>query len=114
MNDQRRVKSLSDLHKLIPGSGAPKEEARPAKDPLRALVSLHVLYEKAGRKGKGVTLIRGFHHTREDLEELARKLKSACGAGGTVKGGEIEIQGDHRAKIGEMLAGMGFKVKVRK
>lgn len=115
MSEKKTARSLSDLHSLLTGEEAPvPEETRPKKDPFRSLITLHVLFEKAGRKGSGVTLTRGFHHTENDLLRFAKELKALCGAGGTVKGAEIEIQGDHRTKVAAYFEKLGLKVKVRK
>ena len=62
-----------------------------------------------GRKGKGVSLIRGFPLKGPSLKELAKKLKQKCGTGGTVKNGVIEIQGDHRDFLVELLNTLGYK-----
>jgi translation initiation factor 1 len=112
MNDSNRVTSLADLYKLVPGAEPPADNApKPAKDPLQRLVTLRVRLETKGRKGKGMTVISGFHHTAEDLADLARALKTLCGAGGTVRDDTIEIQGDHRTKIIDALKARGFTVK---
>lgn len=73
---------------------------------------LRVQASRKGRKGKTVTLITGFQAQPETLVELAKKLKAQCGAGGTVKGQEIEVQGDHCPKIVQVLSQLGYKVKV--
>jgi translation initiation factor 1 len=57
-------------------------------------------------------LIKKLVLSEDDLKELARKLKQLCGSGGTVKDGEIEIQGEHRERIAEALRSMGYKVKI--
>jgi translation initiation factor 1 len=67
--------------------------------------------EKKGRGGKVVTILVGFTHDADYLGDLARKIKISCGAGGTVKGSTIEIQGDFRERVGEILVGEGFQVK---
>jgi translation initiation factor 1 len=67
--------------------------------------------EVKGRGGKTVTVIRDLQLTGEDLAALAKVLKAACGSGGTVKDGTIEIQGDHREKIASKLQALGYKTK---
>lgn len=64
-----------------------------------------------GRKGKGVTVITGVPLAGDDLKELARELKRHCGCGGTVRGGEVEIQGDHRDALVPALEARGWRVK---
>lgn len=68
--------------------------------------------ETSGRKGKGVTTISGVPLVEKDLKVLAKKLKQQCGTGGSVKGGVIEIQGDHRNTLKAALQGMGYSVKL--
>lgn len=72
---------------------------------------LYVWLDSKARKGKTVTLIKGFRGTAEDLDTLAGDLKKSCGAGGSVKNGEIIIQGNFREKIMASLTGKGYKVK---
>ena len=67
---------------------------------------------RKGRKGKTVTVISGFQLTEKSLQTLAKKLKSQCGSGGTVKDETIEIQGDHRTKLQTFLQGIGYKTKI--
>ncbi len=67
--------------------------------------------ETKGRKGKGMTVITGVPLHPEGIRDLARKLKQKCGTGGTVKGGIIEIQGDHRDLLVAELQSMGYTVK---
>jgi translation initiation factor 1 len=64
-----------------------------------------------GRKGKGVTVITGVPLGATELKELAKQLKARCGAGGTLKDGVIEIQGDHRDALLEELKKRGWTVK---
>ena len=68
--------------------------------------------ESKGRGGKAVSLVKNLTLTPSDMKTLAKKLKSVCGSGGTVKGSIIEIQGEHREKIAEALEKMGYKVKI--
>lgn len=73
--------------------------------------TVRVARETKGRGGKGVTVITGVPLDQMELKELAKKLKTKCGAGGTVKDGVIEIQGDHRDVLMEELQKQGWRVK---
>ncbi len=67
--------------------------------------------EVAGRGGKGVSVIRGLPLAAPQLEELATRLKRLCGAGGGVRDGAIEIQGEHRDRLVAELARLGYQAK---
>lgn len=64
------------------------------------------------RYGKIMTIVEGIDAGDIDIEQLARTLKTKCAAGGTVKDGRIELQGDHKKKVQETLESIGFKVEV--
>lgn len=70
-----------------------------------------VRIDRRHRAGKQVTAVDGFEGTDEEMEALAKKLKTQCGAGGCVKEGQILVQGDFRDKIVSILTAAGYKVK---
>jgi translation initiation factor 1 len=72
---------------------------------------LYIWLDSKGRKGKTVTLVKGFVGKTEDLEALAVEIKKSCGTGGAVKEREIVIQGDFRDKILLFLSKKGYKTK---
>lgn len=63
------------------------------------------------KQGKVVTVVRGLAAEANDLPELLAKLKSACGAGGTLKDSDLEIQGNHRDRIRDLLLALGYRVR---
>jgi translation initiation factor 1 len=67
--------------------------------------------EVAGRGGKAVSVVTGLPLRDEELEQLAARLKKLCGAGGAVKGGNIEIQGDHRDRLVSELCRLGYEAR---
>ncbi|MDA8897790.1 translation initiation factor [Flavobacteriaceae bacterium] len=72
---------------------------------------LEAHFSNKGRAGKTVTLIKGFEGELQDLKALAKTLKNAVGVGGTVKNGEIIIQGNYREQVIQLLTDMGHQVK---
>jgi translation initiation factor 1 len=72
---------------------------------------LYVWIDSKARKGKTVTLIKGFAGTEKDLEALSREIKSFCGTGGSVKNGEVIIQGNFREKVIAFLNKKGYKTR---
>ncbi len=68
--------------------------------------------ETKGRKGKGVTTISGLGMSADEIKTLCSELKKSCGTGGAVKQGVIEIQGDNRDKIKQILEKRGLTVKL--
>ncbi|MBW4576588.1 MAG: translation initiation factor [Aphanothece sp. CMT-3BRIN-NPC111] len=74
--------------------------------------NVRVQASRKGRKGKTVTVISGFQLKPETLEVLLKQLKTQCGAGGTIKDNNIEIQGDLTQKIVQILTQLGYKAKI--
>jgi translation initiation factor 1 len=112
MKASQRLSSLADLGTLFPNPDpgqTPPAKPRPGHDGKGT--SVRVRLDAKGRKGKQVTLVEGLHHNPATIEEIARTLKQHCGAGGTVKEGAIEIQGDHRTRVTEKLREMNYAVK---
>jgi translation initiation factor 1 len=93
-----------------PASDRPPATERPELPPQQQ--NLKVQASRKGRKGKTVTVISGFEANPATLAELCKQLKAQCGSGGTLKEQEIEIQGDHRPQILQILSQMGYKVKL--
>ena len=123
-----RVLSMSSKQKPVNAKAKPSDQGRIVysefgnasnDDALRRAVpdlppnqqTLRVEASRAGRKGKTVTIVRGFQASAETLTELLKKLKAHCGAGGTLKENELELQGDHKQKVVEFLIKLGYKAK---
>lgn len=113
-NANSRLVYSTETGRTCPDCGQPQAQcqckqrarARPAGDGI-----VRVSRETKGRKGKGVTLVRGLDLDDEALVALAKQLKAACGSGGTVKDGVIEVQGDHVETVMTRLTAAGHKVK---
>ena len=73
---------------------------------------VRVAREIKGRKGKGVTVVTGIPLAAYALEDFAKQMKQLCGAGGTIKNGSIEIQGEHRTILADFIKKQGFTVKI--
>jgi translation initiation factor 1 len=99
--------------RICPECGMPVERCECGKKGglLKSDGIVRIGRETKGRKGKGVTTVRGVPLGPEALASLVKKLKKRCSAGGTVKYGVIEIQGDHRDTIEQELRGRGYTVK---
>lgn len=106
---KNKLNSLSALvFSTDPNFKLEQEEKQAIETAALAQQLLKVKLETKHRAGKAVTLVTGFAGTDEDMEDLGKKLKNFCGTGGSVKDGEIIVQGDHRDKVMQWLAKNGF------
>jgi len=108
-----RVVYSTEQGRICPGCGNPvnqcicrKQTSAPSGDG-----NVRVSRETKGRKGKGVTLIKGLDMDAVTLVLMSKKLKVMCGSGGTVKEGVIEIQGDYFERILDYLKKQGVRTK---
>ena len=104
-NDKRGfVYSTNPNFQFEEEENAQKETGSPAQQKLK------IKLETKHRGGKAVTLVTGFTGTDEDLETLGKSLKNFCGTGGSVKNGEVIIQGDQREKVMQWLLKNEYKL----
>lgn len=96
---------------IRPSGRAPAPNTAPRPPVSRAEARVRVGREVAGRGGKGVSVITGLPLSDAELDALATRLKKLCGAGGAVKNGRIEIQGDHRDRLVAELIKLGYDAK---
>ena len=82
----------------------------PGKQARKSRGRVDIIRQKAGRGGKTVTVVKGFVGIGlPEKEQLAKAMQKACGAGGTVKDGQIEIQGDKREEVARILTEANFR-----
>ena len=84
----------------------------PSANPKDGLKTVRVSLTSKGRKGKSVTLIKGLRMNPSELKAYAGKLKKKTGTGGSLKDGWVQIQGDYREKVAEILTRDGWKIKL--
>lgn len=109
-----RIVYSTDAGKICPACGWPARDCKCSRNrdeavPVRVVARLRM--EKAGRGGKTVTVVDGLPRNAAFLKDLCQELKRACGAGGAVVEGRVEIQGDLRDRVRELLLKKGFGVK---
>lgn len=103
----------TEAGRMCPACRQPTAQCRCRATPVRAPTDgvVRVSTQTKGRAGKAVTLVRGLALDELALAALGKQLRTACGAGGTIKNGIIEVQGDHCERIMEALKGQGYVVK---
>ncbi len=112
---KKKLNSLSDLGGFVFSTNSEEdfssfnEDAKETPPPEEQYLEAH--FSNKGRGGKTVTLIKGFQGNEYDLKALAKLLKTKCSVGGSVKEGEIIIQGNFRDKIIDILKKEGYHVK---
>ena len=103
----------TDAGRMCPACSQPMAACVCAQQPRRPTGDgvVRVSRESKGRGGKTVTLVRGLALDDAALTALGKRLRSACGSGGTVKDGVLEVQGDHAERVTTLLKAEGFVVK---
>ena len=106
---------MSDLGGFVFSTNRDEDFSNLQEEEARSLLpeeqELEAHFSNKGRGGKTVTVVKGFEGTDEELRSLAKLLKTRCGVGGSVKDGEIIIQGKLRDKVMDILRSEGYKVK---
>ena len=113
MSKKKKTNSLEELGGMVYSTNPNQElggEEENVNTPAPGAQQLEAHLEKKGRAGKSATIIKGFEGSEDDLKELGKALKNHCACGGSVKNGEIVLQGD-RQKAMEFLKKQGYKVK---
>ncbi|HZP49201.1 MAG TPA: hypothetical protein VFB07_11730 [Vicinamibacterales bacterium] len=115
MSERARLVYSSDRGRMCPGCGWPERDckcsSRTAAAPVPPRVVAKLRLEKQGRGGKSVTVIYDLPDNAKFLQELSQELKRACGTGGTVAENTVELNGDLRERVRELLAKKGWTVK---
>ncbi len=112
---KKKLNSLSDLGGFVFSTNEKEDFSAFAEEDQEALApkeqTLEAHFSNKGRGGKTVTVIKGFQGNESDLKSLAKLLKTKCSVGGSVKNGEIIIQGNFRDKIVQILQKEGYHTK---
>lgn len=112
-----RIVYSTDTGKRCPICGWPSDDCRCSQnlaqpdEPVPARITAKLRIETKGRGGKTVTVVDGLPKNAAFLNDLVKELKKACGTGGSAADGLVELQGDRRERLRELLAKKGFLVK---
>jgi translation initiation factor 1 len=112
--DNARPVYSTEAGRICPRCGWPEHNcqcSRKAEDPVPARIVAKLRMEKKGRGGKTVTVVDGLPRNAAFLKSLSQDLKRSCGTGGTVIDGGIELHGDLRDRLRDVLAQKGYVVK---
>ncbi|MBO7324863.1 MAG: translation initiation factor [Bacteroidales bacterium] len=109
MDWKDKLAALSALQQDEPDNQGTNAQEEPKPQASAKKQTLYIRYEK--RNGKPATIVSEFQGTESELKELAKRLKSTLGIGGSAKDDEILLQGDVRAKVSEFLRKDGYKLK---
>lgn len=104
----------TDTGRVCPKCGWSQDCCRCAsvfEEPVPDRLTVRLRLERAGRKGKTVTVVEGLPRNTAFVKGLAAELKRACGSGGTAGAAHVEIQGDHLATLRRLLGSRGWQVK---
>ena len=122
MSDESRLVYSTETGRMCTDCGKPaakctcrkkkKKSERPTPNLDKGDGVVRIQRETKGRKGKTITAVHGVPLPEAELKDFAKHLKNRCGAGGTVKDGVIEIQGDHRDFLLEEIRERGYTVKL--
>jgi translation initiation factor 1 len=112
---KKKINSSGRLvYSTDPDFKLPEDNFEEEQTPEPAQQQLSIRLDTKHRAGKAVTLVEGFTGANAGREELGKKLKSFCGTGGSVKDGEIIVQGDHRDKVLQWLLKNGYRSAKKK
>jgi translation initiation factor 1 len=115
MSERSRLVYSTDRWPICPRCGWPEREckcsSRAATESVPDKIVAKLRLEKQGRGGKSVTVIYDLPHNAKFLKELSQELKRACGTGGTVAGNTVELNGDLRERVRDLLSKKGYVVK---
>ncbi|MFV0437946.1 MAG: translation initiation factor Sui1 [Desulfopila sp.] len=114
---KRKTRGLvysTETGRLCAGCGQVPAQCSCARNrqPAAADGVVRISRQTKGRKGAGVSVISGLPLSEPEMKTLAKELKQRCGTGGTVKNGVIEIQGDHRQQLLDLLVAAGHSAKL--
>jgi translation initiation factor 1 len=114
MSNEGKTVYSTEWGRMCPNCGKPVKDCvcKQSRQSVKTDGFVRLQRQSKGRNGKPVTLISGVPLDGKDLQDLHKELKRLCGSGGTIKDGVMEIQGDHRDKLNEVLGKKGYKVKM--